>query len=197
MSMGDLSQSFRRAEVWKSETATLAEVVNVLGRWESSEQWKARTVFREDVVENLPLFFEDEAQGYTLKRHEMAQRLGMVERVALRQNIGDLPFTNAPLAASCGKGVAFFDEMPVSEAAANIVFDALAQSKSGLVPPATCDERRAAWFAAGKGDFDVAAFSSGLQKAQAVVLASSAVLYVGLPAVVAALFAKVLHIGGL
>ena len=41
----------------------------------------------------------------------------------------------------CGKGVAFFDEMPVSEAAANIVFDALAQSKSGLVPPATCDER--------------------------------------------------------
>ena len=117
----DMSKSYRRAEPWKPGTATLEEVINVIGRWESSSEWKERTEFREDVIENLPLFFEDPAQGYTLQRYEMAQRMGMVERVAFLQNVAKLPFTNAALARSVGKTIEDFQDAPVANAAANIV----------------------------------------------------------------------------
>ena len=93
----------------------------MVGRWESCSEWKERTEFREDTIDDLPLFFEDPAQGYTLKRYEMAQRMGMVERVALRQNIGKLPFTNDALARSVGRTVEEFQGMPVSEAAVDVV----------------------------------------------------------------------------
>ena len=69
-------------------------------------------------------------------------RLGLVlpnptqaSRVALLQNIKALPFTNERLAASVGKSAAEFDAAPLTDAAANVVFDALAQSKNGLVLP--------------------------------------------------------------
>ena len=53
--------------------------------------------------------------------------------VALLQNINALPFTNERLAASVGKSTAEFNAAPVSEAAVNVVFDALAESKTGPV----------------------------------------------------------------
>ena len=39
------SISFRRAEFWDRGSASLLEVANVLGRWESSEEWRVRTKF--------------------------------------------------------------------------------------------------------------------------------------------------------
>ena len=106
----------------------------VVGRWDRSDEWSARTEFLPEPEETKSLFFEDPVQAYTLKRcatlsrvipsdltvsnrimvyalrptspvrslsrHEMAQRMGMVERVALRQNIGQLPFSNAALAGA-------------------------------------------------------------------------------------------------
>ena len=85
--------------------------------------------------------------------------------------------------------------MPVTEAAANVVFDALSQSKSGLIPPAVCDERRAGWLRS-DGTFDASAFSDGLTKAQAIVGASSIILYIMILSAAAALIAKAAHIGG-
>jgi len=55
--------------------------------------------------------------------------------VALLQNINALPFTNERLAASVGKSAAEFDAAPLTDAAVNVVFDALAESKNGLVLP--------------------------------------------------------------
>ena len=193
MSAADLGQSFRRAEVWSSDTATLTDVINVVGRWESCSAWRERTEFREDVDEGKLLFFEDPVQPYTRKKYDMSVRLGSASRVALLQNINALPFTNERLAASVGKSAAEFNAAPVSEAAVNVVFDALAESKNGLVAYAVIDERRAAWLGP-DGGFDVGAYSGSLARAQAVVIASSLILYIVTPLVAAALIAKVLHL---
>ena len=74
-----------------------------------------------------------------------------------------------------------------------LVFDALAESKNGLVAYAVIDERRAAWLGP-DGGFDVGAYSGSLARAQAVVIASSLILYIVTPLVAAALIAKVLHL---
>ena len=79
------------------------------------------------------------------KRYEMAQNLGQVERIALVQNCAKLPFRDEALAASCGLTVADMNELPVNNIAVNVVFDALAQSKSSLVTPGGLNERRAAF----------------------------------------------------
>ena len=193
MSGADLGQSFRRAEVWSSDTATLTDVINVVGRWESCSEWRERTEFREDVEEGKMLFFEDPVQPYTRKKYDMAVKLGTASRVALLQNNNALPFTNERLAASVGKSAAEFNAAPISEAAVNVVFDALAESKNSLVAYAVVDERRAAWLSP-DGGFDVGAYSSSLAKAQAIVSASSLILYIVTPLVAAALIAKVLHL---
>jgi hypothetical protein len=73
---------------------------------------------------------EDRSNSLTLKRHEMAKRLGCAERVALFQKVPELPFTNELLAKSVGLTVEDFQKLPVSIAACNIVFDALAESRS-------------------------------------------------------------------
>jgi hypothetical protein len=123
----------------------------------------------------------------------MAVKLGTASRVALLQNINALPFTNERLAASVGKSAAEFNAAPISEAAVNVVFDALAESKNSLVAYAVVDKRRAAWLSP-DGGFDVGAYSSSLAKAQAIVSASSLILYIVTPLVAAALIAKVLHL---
>ena len=55
----------------------------------------------------------------------------MAQRIALKENINALPFTNELLAASVGKSTDEFNATPVSDAAVNVVFDALAESKHG------------------------------------------------------------------
>ena len=84
MSGVDLGQTFRRAEVWSSDTATLADVINVVGRWESCSEWRERTEFREDVQKDKLLFFEDPVQPYTRDKYEMSVRLGSACRVRVR-----------------------------------------------------------------------------------------------------------------
>jgi hypothetical protein len=112
---------FRRAEFWSAETATLREVLNVLGRFDSADEWGVRTKFLE--VENIKE--EDERQAATLKRYEMAQRMGMVERVALEFNAPDLPFRNEEIARAVGCTVEDFEGLKVTKAACGVVFDAL------------------------------------------------------------------------
>jgi len=162
----DLDTSLRSAILWSNETATWLEVVNVLGRWESCDEWKERTEFT--IVENVRE--EDLRQGGTKERYEMANRLGCCERLALQQNVGTLPFTNEKLAASVGKTVEEFEHMEVTPAAASIVFDALVQSKSSMLNFKSCDERRDALLAG--GELNEGAFAVGMAKARGLVILS-------------------------
>jgi len=157
--------TLRRAEFWDNRTATLLDVINVIGRWESAEQWKVRTQFKE--VEKTRQENEDQAE--TLKRYEMAQRMGMAERVALRQNAQSLPFSDEALAASVGMTVDDFNSVPVNANACDILFDALAESRSGLIAPDVLDARRRCMLTE-EGGFNELEFRLRLYKARSLVI---------------------------
>ena len=112
---------------------------------------------------------EDRSNSLTLKRHEMAKRLGCAERVALFQKVPELPFTNELLAKSVGLTVEDFQKLPVSIAACNIVFDALAESRSGLIPYATVDDRYKQIVNA-DGSFNELAFRVGHTKSTVLII---------------------------
>jgi len=130
----DVDKIFQRCEWWDVQQATKLEVINVLGRWDSATEWAERTQFSE-VTDVRATSMK---QSATRSRYEMAQRNNVVERVALQQNAPNMPFKNAALAASVGRTVADFQAMPVTKAAVNVVFDALVESRNGLIPPEVC-----------------------------------------------------------
>ena len=134
-----LRDGFRRAAFWTNETASLIDLLNVLGRFDKCEQFRVRTEF--SVPESTRT--DEAAQGETYKRHEMALRMGCAERVALYQIAPTLPFKNEALAASVGLTVEDFEALEVSKAACDIVYDAMAESASGLIPYDVIDSRRA------------------------------------------------------
>lgn len=135
-----MQEVWRRAAFWENETATLLEVVNVLGRFESCKDWSTRSIFvPEGVVSSKD---EDERQSLTEARHKMALRLGCAERAALWQNAPNMPFKNAALAESVGLTVEDFQSLPVTRSACNVLYDGLAESRSGLIPFKVMDERR-------------------------------------------------------
>ena len=104
-------------------------------------------------------------QAATLNRYEMAQRLGYVERVALMMNIGKLPFQDEKLAKAMGLEVKDLDELPINPVAVNVVFDALSESKSSMLPPDVITRRRAQFFT-DDGSVNELAFTLGLLKAR-------------------------------
>eukprot|EP00967_Tisochrysis_lutea_P078194 scaffold106388_cov24-Tisochrysis_lutea.AAC.1 len=159
-----LAKTYRRAEFWNEGSATLLDIVNVLGRWQSSSEWEKRTEFIEveDVREST------EMQAYSIKRYEMAQRLGQVERVALIQNTPKLRFTDEALAKGFGLTAKDFNSIELNPVAVNIVFDALAQSKNSLLPKDVVDDRRRG-FVTQDGSLNEAAFSFALMKARSLV----------------------------
>ena len=152
----DLNRVFRKAEFWEDDECTLLDIVNVLGRWDKASEWSSRSEF--SVVEVARK--ENMAQGASVDRFEFAQRNGQVERVALQQNAPKLPFKNAKLASWAGKTVEEMDALPVNKVATAVVFDALAQSKTSMLPQKVVDERRAKWMT-NDGGFDEGAFMGG------------------------------------
>lgn len=162
-----LVKTYRRAEFWDEGSATLLDVVNVIGRWQTANEWSTRTEFVE--VEDQRA--NTNIQAYSSKRYQMAQRLGQVERVALLQNAQKLKFRDEALANGLGLTVQDFEELELNPVAVNIVFDALAQSKNSLLPVDVVDARRRG-FIASDGSLNEAAFSSGLIKARALVIMS-------------------------
>lgn len=163
-----LQVGFRRAEFWQAEKCTLLEALNVLGRWETSSEWSERTEFTS--VRDVSASTMEHAG--TRERYERANKMGVVQRVAHRQNIVKLPFRNTALAASVGLTIDDFNDMPLSDDAINVVFDVLAESKSGLIPPEDVDARRTALVDARTGAFNEAGFRVALYKARALVIAS-------------------------
>eukprot|EP00966_Prymnesium_polylepis_P126647 2928868-Prymnesium_polylepis.1 len=154
--------SFRRAEFWDGAgTANSVDLVNVLGRWQTCDEWRTRSEFVE--LENARE--KTQEQSATRERYEMARRLDQVERIAMQQNVPRLPFTDAKLARACGMTVEDFEQRDVSPVAVDIVFDALVESKSSLLDAAACDSRRARFLTA-EGGLDDGAFSVALYKAR-------------------------------
>ena len=164
MSVIDTAKTFRSAQFWEDETASVLDIVNVLGRWKSSSEWAERTEFSVvQVTRN-----ENLAQSATLERYAMAQRLGAAERCAMLQNVPKLPFTDDKLAAFVGRSVEEMNAMPVNAAAVGIVYDSFAESKSGIIPQKTIDERVQRWRTA-DGGLDIGAMTAGLYKSRVAV----------------------------
>jgi len=82
----------------------------VIGRWESCSEWLERTRFA--VVEDARK--ENMVQGASVERYDYARRNGLVERLAMVQNVPQLPFRDERLAAWAGKSVREMNAMPVS-----------------------------------------------------------------------------------
>jgi hypothetical protein len=169
---------------------TERQIVNVLGRWATHEEWDSIGVaaafddfssgdFYEDDVPSLMTDFG--ASNYHARRpsrREFCQRHGLVQRWIHAENVGLLPFTCDALAASVRSDAASMDAEPIDPLAAEIVFDALSGSQSGIVTTAQCDERRASYVRA-DGSFDAHAFSSDLVYARRNIVVAYAV-YPGL-----------------
>jgi len=158
---------FRRAEFWDNRMCTKMEILNVLGRWESATEWADRDFF----ITVSPKIAKKEVEdnSWTRQRYEMAKRMNTVERVALIQNCEKLPFTNEKLAASVGKTVDDFNALPVSRAAVDVVYDALAESRASLIPPTLIDSRKNSMIN-DDGSFNEVAFRLGLYKSRALVI---------------------------
>ena len=159
-----LSDIIRRAEFWSNETCTTMEIINVVGRWEKHSDFLERTEFTEAGyrVEGL-------SQAGTEKRYKMALKLKVSERYGLIYNAPKLPFTNERLAASLGLTCEDFADFEVSEAACNVVYDALAESRSGLIPYDTVDQRRSEWINT-DGSLNKSRFMIGLAKSRFLVI---------------------------
>ena len=171
--MADPSRTFGRCEPWASERATARQIVGVVGRFADSASWRDRSSFAtvDDASADTPL------QAETENRYAVAKKLGQVERVAFLQNVRKLRFDDQRLAASVGATVDdFASGDSVDEATMQIVFDALAQSKTSLVKQDDADARIAAWRGA-DGGFDDDAFGAGLRQGAGAVIAANAVLY--------------------
>jgi hypothetical protein len=158
----NMQEVWRRAAFWENETATLLEIVNVLGRYESCSEWTQRSLFIDLAALNITSKAEDQRQALTQERHAMALRLKCGERAALWQNVPNFPFTNAALAKSVGLTVEDFEHLPVTRAACEVLYDGLAESRSTLIPYAVLDARRDAMLT--DGGFNLNAYRLGWSK---------------------------------
>ena len=160
------------------ESVTTRQIVNVLGRWSTHEDWDTIGVAArfddfssgDFFEEDLPSFVTDVGStNYWARRparREFCQRHGLVQRWIHEENVQLLPFESEALAASVGATASELDAEPIDPLAAEIVFDALCGSRAGVVPTDLCDSRRASYVAELDGGFDAAAFASDLAAAR-------------------------------
>ena len=178
--------TFRRAEsltgLFDRATVTEREIVNVLGRWKTHRDWDVAPEL-DAVPEDAPVLKWSERKkldpARTPQRRRMLTKMGQVQRYLFVQNVQTLPFKEDKLARSVGASARELNAEPISELAAEIVFDALSVSKSGIVPKDDCDARRASYVDA-DGAFDREAFSADVSQARFNILAFLAA-YPGVP----------------
>lgn len=178
--------TFRRAEsitgLLDKNTVTEREIVNVIGRWKTHIDWDVAPEL-DAVPEDAPVLKWEQRKkldpARTPQRRRMLKKMGQVQRYLFVENVQSLPFKDEKLARSIGASARELNAEPVDELAAQIVFDALSVSKSGIAPKADCDARRASYTDA-EGAFDVDAFSGDLGKARFNILAFLAA-YPGVP----------------
>jgi hypothetical protein len=149
---------------------------------EQADQWNTIGVAREldDVLEGLrsdyPVGLDVEA---TPRRREFCKNKGLVQRYVLNATCSLLPVTNVKLAASVGATVRELTAEPIDPRAVDVVFDALAESQSGIEDEGTLNARRAT-FERADGSFNREAFAAALGAARAKV-ALSLCVWPGLP----------------
>ena len=177
-SIGDEQPTFTRGIdlLQTSDAVTARQIVNVLGRWGSHRDWNEAIGrkgkldelrsgdFYDDDVQTLKTDFSQPMEYYIPRRPQFlnfCERYGLVARWVHGDNVGELPFTDAKLAASIGATVEELNAEPVDPLAADVVFDALSGSAAGFVLEEECDARRAS-FLTGDGGFDASAFASAL-----------------------------------
>ena len=176
--------SFKRGSdlLQLGDEVTARQIVNVLGRWSTHEQWDTiGTAEKLDDFTNGDFYEEDldilktdfsKGEAYYFarrpQRRVFCKKYGLVQRWVHNENVGLLPFDPeaAELAASVGATVEELNAEPVDELAAQIVFDALCSSKASFVDAAVCDERRQSFVDAATGAFDAEAFGSAVARSR-------------------------------
>ena len=138
VTMSAPSEDFRRASdilQLGGSPVTARQIVNVLGRWEASDDWDSigRTGKMDDFSsgdyydDDLPSFSTNFSAGAAFymarrpQRREFCKTYGLVQRWAHGENVAMLPFTDAALAASVGATVEELNAEPVDPLAAEIV----------------------------------------------------------------------------
>ena len=114
----------------------------------------------------------------TSQEHACGGLLVLLERHAAAALLGPLlgAVIDAQGGAQVGATADEFASASIDEATMQIVFDALARSKTSLVKQDDADARIAAWRGA-DGGFDADAFGDGLRQGAGAVIAANAVLY--------------------
>ena len=130
-----LSKVYRRAEFWDPEQATLGDIVSVVGRWARRGVAGASR----NSVENQ----RDGPMAATKERYEMAQRMGCVERIAMRQNVRTLRFVGEAR-RGLRHDLRRFPGDAGEPRGDQRRGDALAE-QVGLIPPAVVNQRRSEW----------------------------------------------------
>ena len=120
MSEGDSNQpTFKRGVdlLQTGDAVTTRQIVNVLGRWGSHRDWNDAIGrkgkldelrsgdFYDDDVKALATDFSQPMEYYIPRRPQFlnfCERYGLVARWVHGENVGELPFTDAKLAASIG-----------------------------------------------------------------------------------------------
>lgn len=129
--------SFRRGSdllQW-GDAVTERDVVNVLGRWQTHEEWDAiGGAARLDDFSNGD-FYEDDVPAIATnfdvpdhiarrpQRRDFCRRNGLVQRCWHNENVAMLPFTDDALAASVGATAEQLNTEPINPLAADVVFD--------------------------------------------------------------------------
>lgn len=124
------------------------QIANVMGRWKSRNDWNGAGIGRKGLIDdyrNGDYYDEDVAQlktdfskpmEYYIARRpqfmDFCERYGLVARWVHRENVGQLPFPDdeegRALAASVGATVEELNAESVDELAADVLFDALADT---------------------------------------------------------------------
>ena len=190
------ASSFRRANdllQLGGQTVSARQVVNILGRYNASEDWDSIGLAGKMDDFSSGDYYEDDVQLFTSdlskgakyyvrrspRRRNWCKTHGLVQRWVHNENVGMLPFTDEKLAASVGATVEELNAEPIDPLAAEVVFDALSGSMSGLAYQEQTDELRES-FVDAAGGFDEAAFGNALVTSRSTI-AASLLVYPGLP----------------
>ena len=161
------------------------EAVKLLGRWRSSEEWDSIGVAKaldEVLAGERSEYDEGLSVEATPRRRDFCRRKGLVQRYIFNATVGLLPFRMKRLAESVGATLYELDIEPIEPLAIDIVFDALAESQSGIVSAKECDQRRAS-FETADGAFDHVAFEAALARGRRKILTSYAI-WPGVPSTI-------------
>ena len=164
------------------------EIVNVLGRWESYREWDTigRAGELDAMLDGKKEYVPPDDKNApavdtaaTPRRRDFCRNKNLVQRYWLKENVGLLRFRLDKLAYSVGASPRELNVEPLNPLAVDVVFDALAESQSGIVDKKDCDAQRAT-FAGEDGSFDAVAFGDALGRARRNILLSYAT-YPGIP----------------